>query len=46
MTDRQGRHGDVAHRRLRDWDAIVVGLGALGSAAAWALARAGARVLG
>jgi len=30
----------------RDWDAIVVGLGALGSAAAWALAAAGARVLG
>ena len=28
------------------WDAIVVGLGALGSAATWALARAGARVLG
>jgi sarcosine oxidase len=28
------------------WDAVVVGLGALGSAAAWALARAGARVLG
>jgi len=46
VTDRQGRDGDVAHRRLRDWDAIVVGLGALGSSAAWALARAGARVLG
>ena len=30
----------------RDWDVVVVGLGALGSAAAWALARAGARVLG
>jgi sarcosine oxidase len=29
-----------------DWDVVVVGLGALGSAAAWALARAGARVLG
>jgi glycine/D-amino acid oxidase-like deaminating enzyme len=28
------------------WDVVVVGLGALGSAAAWALARAGARVLG
>jgi len=27
-------------------DVIVVGLGALGSAAAWVLARAGARVLG
>jgi sarcosine oxidase len=27
-------------------DVVVVGLGALGSAAAWALARAGARVLG
>jgi sarcosine oxidase len=33
-------------RRLRDWDAVVVGLGALGSAAAWALARAGVSVLG
>jgi sarcosine oxidase len=31
--------------RSRDWDVVVVGLGALGSAAAWALARAGARVL-
>ncbi|HEV3399909.1 MAG TPA: N-methyl-L-tryptophan oxidase [Actinomycetes bacterium] len=30
----------------RHWDVVVVGLGALGSAAAWALARAGARVLG
>jgi sarcosine oxidase len=28
------------------YDVVVVGLGALGSAAAWALARAGARVLG
>jgi sarcosine oxidase len=28
------------------WDVVVVGLGALGSAAAWALARSGARVLG
>ncbi len=28
------------------YDAVVVGLGALGSAAAWALARAGASVLG
>ena len=28
------------------FDVVVVGLGALGSAAAWALARAGARVLG
>jgi hypothetical protein len=28
------------------WDAVVVGLGALGSAAAWTLATAGARVLG
>jgi len=28
------------------WDVVVVGLGALGSAAAWALAGAGARVLG
>ena len=34
----------TGHRR--DWDVVVVGLGALGSAAAWALARAGARVLG
>jgi sarcosine oxidase len=33
-------------RRLRDWDVIVVGLGALGSAAAWALARARVSVLG
>jgi sarcosine oxidase len=42
-----GPGGDgFAPRRLRDWDAVVVGLGALGSAAAWALARAGARVLG
>jgi sarcosine oxidase len=30
----------------RRFDVVVVGLGALGSAAAWALARAGARVLG
>jgi sarcosine oxidase len=29
-----------------DYDVVVVGLGALGSAAGWALARAGARVLG
>jgi sarcosine oxidase len=29
-----------------DWQVVVVGLGALGSAAAWALAGAGARVLG
>jgi sarcosine oxidase len=28
------------------WDVVVVGLGALGSAAAWVPARAGARVLG
>ncbi|HEX2373808.1 MAG TPA: N-methyl-L-tryptophan oxidase [Actinomycetota bacterium] len=33
-------------RRLRDWDMVVVGLGALGSAAAWALARSGVSVLG
>jgi sarcosine oxidase len=39
---RKGR----ATRRLRDWDVVVVGLGALGSAAARALARAGASVLG
>ena len=30
----------------RRFDVVVVGLGALGSAAVWALARAGARVLG
>jgi len=28
------------------WDAIVVGVGAMGSAACWRLARRGARVLG
>ena len=37
--------GDLPSRR-HDWDVVVVGLGALGSAAAWVLARAGARVLG
>jgi sarcosine oxidase len=36
----------VTTRRLRDWDVVVVGLGALGSAAAWALARSGVSVLG
>jgi sarcosine oxidase len=36
----------VTWSRSRDPDVVVVGLGALGSAAAWALARAGARVLG
>ena len=41
-----GRKNGSATRRLRDWDVVVVGLGALGSAAARALARAGARVLG
>lgn len=30
----------------REWDAIVVGLGAMGAAALWHLARRGARVLG
>ena len=39
-TGRGRRHGR-AHCRRR-WDVVVVGLGALGSAAAWALARAGA----
>jgi sarcosine oxidase len=34
----------TSHRH--DWDVVVGGLGALGSAAVWALARAGARVLG
>jgi sarcosine oxidase len=41
-----GRKHSKATRRLRDWDVIVVGLGALGSAAARSLARAGASVLG
>jgi len=41
-----GRRGRAGTRRLRDWDVVVVGLGALGSAAARALARAGASVLG
>jgi sarcosine oxidase len=41
-----GRKRLGATRRLRDWDVVVVGLGALGSAAARALARAGASVLG
>jgi sarcosine oxidase len=41
-----GRKNGSATRRLRDWDVVVVGLGALGSAAARALARAGASVLG
>jgi sarcosine oxidase len=41
-----GRRGGAGTRRLRDWDVVVVGLGALGSAAARALARAGASVLG
>jgi len=37
----------AAARRTRDWDAIVVGLGGLGSAAAYRLAaRRGTRVLG
>jgi sarcosine oxidase len=40
------RKGRGATRRLRDWDVVVVGLGALGSAAARAAARAGASVLG
>jgi sarcosine oxidase len=41
-----GRKGRGATRRLRDWDVVVVGLGALGSAAARAAAMAGASVLG
>jgi sarcosine oxidase len=41
-----GRKHGKEIRRLRDWDVVVVGLGALGSAAARALARAGASVLG
>jgi len=41
-----GRRNGKGTRRLRDWDVVVVGLGALGSAAARALARAGASVLG
>jgi sarcosine oxidase len=40
------RRGRGATRRLRDWDVVVIGLGALGSAAARTLARAGASVLG
>ncbi len=34
------------HAVQRPWDAIVVGLGAMGMAAAWCLASRGARVLG
>jgi phenylpropionate dioxygenase-like ring-hydroxylating dioxygenase large terminal subunit len=40
---RGARGGGVTSGERRDWDAIVVGLGALGSAPAFALARAGAR---
>jgi sarcosine oxidase len=45
-----GRDGTVGGPRPSPagplFDAVVVGLGALGSAAAWALARSGGRVLG
>jgi sarcosine oxidase len=40
------RRNRGATRRLSDWDVVVVGLGALGSAAVRALARAGVSVLG
>jgi sarcosine oxidase len=50
VTDSAGRERPAGAPRPSPagpiWDAVVVGLGALGSAAAWALARAGARVLG
>jgi sarcosine oxidase len=50
VTDPARRDGPVEGQRPApagpSWDVVVVGLGALGSAAAWALARAGARVLG
>ena len=50
MTGPAGRDGLARAPRPSPagppWDVVVVGLGALGSAAAWALARAGARVLG
>jgi sarcosine oxidase len=45
VTD-PGPEGGPDSRPRRDPDVVVVGLGALGSAAAWVLARAGARVLG
>jgi sarcosine oxidase len=43
---REGATSGRGEALRHDWDVVVVGLGALGSAAAWALARAGARVLG
>jgi sarcosine oxidase len=50
LTDPAGRDRPLEGPRPSPagppWDIVVVGLGALGSAAAWALARAGARVLG
>ena len=46
MTARDADGDRPSPHRRRDWDVVVVGLGALGSAAVWALARAGARVLG
>jgi sarcosine oxidase len=46
-TGRAGAAGEPSPLRAGpSWDVVVVGLGALGSAAAWALAGAGARVLG
>ena len=47
MTGRDGPTGSPRPLPAGpSYDVVVVGLGALGSAAAWALARAGARVLG
>jgi sarcosine oxidase len=50
VTGPAGRNGPAWAPRPRPagplYDAVVVGLGALGSAAAWVLARSGARVLG
>jgi glycine/D-amino acid oxidase-like deaminating enzyme len=50
VSDPPGRDGPAGVPRRSPTgpllDAVVVGLGALGSAAAWVLARSGARVLG